>query len=631
MSQRLVVVDDTDSSIQYTGNWFADTSGSQDNVGNYGPAYQSTLHGTKDDASLSFSFTGTKVTVLGSNNRVNNSGTLDPSWNCFVDGSAIGPTPYFQYAENNWSFCNKDSLSDGPHVITVNATVTSGHTFWFDSIQYVPSASDNLSQKSVLVDNHDSSLQFGSGWAALGGTANLTSVPNSIFTYEFTGTSLSWYGFIPTELPHEQATASYTIDGGQPTTFLLKGLPQNAGTTVYNQKFFQTPSLSDGDHKLVVTYLGSGKVTPLTLDYLIVQQGSQSSSSSSGNNGGGNGGGAAQGSNTPNTGGASGPTSTQSGNAHQTTSSGATTTSGSSGSGSSSNSGSPSSGSDSNNGSGSGSTNNNSSGGTSGSDLASGSTHSSNNTGPIVGGIVGAVALILLALLAFFLYRRRNKRLAMERTFGNMGPLSSAATHTNFVEPFQYSPVQTSPPPNMISGSSGASFGRAGPGYGTLQNNHSASQQHVPLPVNSPTSPGLSYTNTNYNSSTPTHGSMPSYTTTELQSAITPPSAASATATATSASTNLGSNNGYQVGYGGAYYASDKARREAEAVAAHTRTATDPLRPVRPGQSSQLSPQDPFSDGPTPGSRMVVHEDSGIRLPHDAEEVVEVPPMYTPG
>ena len=64
MSQRLVVVDDTDSSIQYTGNWFADTSGSQDNVGNYGPAYQSTLHGTKDDASLSFSFTGQFLSLL---------------------------------------------------------------------------------------------------------------------------------------------------------------------------------------------------------------------------------------------------------------------------------------------------------------------------------------------------------------------------------------------------------------------------------------------------------------------------------------------------------------------------------------------------------------------------------------
>lgn len=86
---------------------------------------------------------------------------------------------------------------------------------------------------------------------------------------------------------------------------------------------------------------------------------------------------------------------------------------------------------------------------------------------------------------------------------------------------------------------------------------------------------------------------------------------------------------------------SEKARREAEVVAAQTNVP--PLRSVRPGQVPQQqrlqsrtpmmqqgvrSP--PFSNDSN--SRLVVHEDSGIRLPHtEGLDAVEVPPVYTLG
>ena len=54
---RWIIVDDVDSQIQYTGPWFPD-QGSQDSVGNFGPPYQSTMHGTNSNASLSFAFYG---------------------------------------------------------------------------------------------------------------------------------------------------------------------------------------------------------------------------------------------------------------------------------------------------------------------------------------------------------------------------------------------------------------------------------------------------------------------------------------------------------------------------------------------------------------------------------------------
>lgn len=84
------------------------------------------------------------------------------------------------------------------------------------------------------------------------------------------GTSLTWLGFIPTELSHNASSASYSIDGGPPVSFRLNGLPPTATSTVYNQVFFTTPDLSPGAHSLVVTYLGNNSVTPLVLSHMYV-------------------------------------------------------------------------------------------------------------------------------------------------------------------------------------------------------------------------------------------------------------------------------------------------------------------------------------------------------------------------
>lgn len=204
---RWIIVDDADSSIQYSGPWFFDSKGTQDAVGNFGPAYQDTLHGTTLNASLSFSFSGqsffvswglkiqhhgdigSQVNVFGSNNLLNSSGVLDPTWECFIDGISIGAAPPFQFPENNWLFCSQNTLIDGPHVLTVNATVLKKQTFWLDYIEYLPSASVPLDGKAILIDNLDPQVEaaFGSGWGALGGTANETGQTNSVFTFNFTG------------------------------------------------------------------------------------------------------------------------------------------------------------------------------------------------------------------------------------------------------------------------------------------------------------------------------------------------------------------------------------------------------------------------------------------------------------
>lgn len=127
---------------------------------------------------------------MGTNNIRNDSGVLDPTWQCFVDDISIGATTPFAFPENNWVFCDQDSLIDGPHILTVNTTILKNQTFWFDNIQYLPSASVPLNEAVIMVDHLDSQIQYGAGWQALGSTANMTLVAGSTFNFNFTGMQL---------------------------------------------------------------------------------------------------------------------------------------------------------------------------------------------------------------------------------------------------------------------------------------------------------------------------------------------------------------------------------------------------------------------------------------------------------
>jgi hypothetical protein len=54
---RLIVIDDTDPSIQYSGPWF-EVNNAQVDTGINGPPFQNTLHGVNVTASFSFNFSG---------------------------------------------------------------------------------------------------------------------------------------------------------------------------------------------------------------------------------------------------------------------------------------------------------------------------------------------------------------------------------------------------------------------------------------------------------------------------------------------------------------------------------------------------------------------------------------------
>ncbi|CAA7269979.1 unnamed protein product [Cyclocybe aegerita] len=277
---RRVVVDDTSPDISYSGPWFQD-QGSQNTIGFAGFAYKSTLHGTKSNASLSLPFSGSQVQVLGTNRMLNDSGIIDPTWECFIDNISIGSTPPSPVSANRWLFCEQLSLLDGPHVLTLNATIRINQTFWFDTIEYVPSPGVSLENKAIGIDSLDPQVlrSFDSRWSNIGDFANMTRQDNALFSFDFYGESLGWYGFIPTELPHVAAPASFSVDGEEPHNFMIRAIPADS-QSVYNQLFFQTDTYPNGQHNLRVLFHGNSTTTPLTLDYLIIQNGTTTASSS---------------------------------------------------------------------------------------------------------------------------------------------------------------------------------------------------------------------------------------------------------------------------------------------------------------------------------------------------------------
>ncbi|KAF8801593.1 hypothetical protein BYT27DRAFT_7245174 [Phlegmacium glaucopus] len=411
MSLPLVLVDDTNPNIQYSGPWFT-AQNTQADTGNFGLPFQSTLHGVNVDASFSFSFSGTSITVLGTSITTNASGTQDPTWECFVDNNSIGWNTVLEFAENNWVFCQNGQLHDGPHVLTVKAKVSNQQTFWFDQIQYIPSSNVPLDQSILHVDSSDSTLQYSPGWQPLNGIVNLTQTAGSTLTYQFSGVSLSWVAFIPGRFPLSSSSATYSIDGQTPTTFLVPALSSAGATELYNQILFQTGKLSPGHHKLVVTYQGNSGTAPLALDYFAVQDAPSSSTPSSTPSSAPSAPSLAAPSLKP----ASAPSSSNT-PTHAIVAGGASTISSSV----------PSSSSSGSSGSSPGST---------------GSSTTTNHTGAIVGGVIGGLVLLLLILFLFI--RRRNNR-------GAKALNEKSDASGDMVDPFILPPSNLCPTPTSLS------------------------------------------------------------------------------------------------------------------------------------------------------------------------------------
>ncbi|KDR68491.1 hypothetical protein GALMADRAFT_256714 [Galerina marginata CBS 339.88] len=467
---RWVMVDDTDSKIQYSGAWFQ-ARGTLDNLGNFGAPFLSTSHGINANGSLSYTFSGSRVIVYGTS-KVEPGGANghDPSWACSVDGVSIPAKDAIDFSENNWILCEADSLSDGQHTVKVQGTVLDPtNTFWFDRFNYVPSSSVSLDNVALFVDSSDPAIQYGSGWGPLRDIGEMTQQNGAKATFDFTGVQLSWFSLIPGgDVPGAQASATYSIDGGTPVSFLLAGLTAGA-MEPYNQIFFQTPQLSAGKHHLEVIHGGNGQTTPLSLDYLVIQNAPVQAGSS----------------------GTTGASGTSAGSFSSSTSAGSTTSAGSS----TAPSGTPAGGSNTGLGS------------------HSPTTKSKVPIGAIVGGVVGGI-IVIVALVFLFIFLRR--RVRKREDVVDYRPVDLAASPST-VEPFHTFPSA----PALYQQPSSSSSRPSVPSYpiqttGKVAQTTTTAQRYAQSPSSGAQSPPL---NSSFASNQPPssgHQSTPSTSTTQL-------------------------------------------------------------------------------------------------------------------
>ncbi|KIM42020.1 hypothetical protein M413DRAFT_410625 [Hebeloma cylindrosporum] len=263
---RFIAVDDTSPVISYQGPW---TEGAPTTT-QLGRPFNDTLHELTGSGSLSFSFTGSSVSVIGSFM----SPTL-PSWACFVDGFALisNNISDIDLLNNNVEICSLQNIviKPTPSNLTVVATGTADVPFLFDHIQYAPDGSTSLDNATVIVDAFDNQIQYDSGWNKLESIGMETLAQNASLTFDFVGIQITWIttvAFNPNTTVN--GSAQYSIDNG--TFFPIQVAAHNSTIQTYDLVSFQTPELSPGLHRLCVLYgFTNESSAPLVLDHFLIQ------------------------------------------------------------------------------------------------------------------------------------------------------------------------------------------------------------------------------------------------------------------------------------------------------------------------------------------------------------------------
>ncbi|TFK66655.1 hypothetical protein BDN72DRAFT_844045 [Pluteus cervinus] len=279
---RKILIDDISDLVTYSSGW-AEDADTEVKIDIYGPAFNKTIHktGGAGSYSLSFSFQGTGLEVMGISVGTPQNQTRDPALSCTMDQKTFANSTATTNTDltEQWHLCSASGMADTNHTFTLNVA-SNGLPARFDYMLYVPSADVSMDNKTVKVDSTDPGVQYsGTDWSDLKGIANMTQVTGGSATFDFVGRSLQWYGHIPSELPFAPTSGSFAIDGGTPQNFTLQGLVGPSPQSKYNQLLFETPDLTPGTHHLEVAYWGNLATTPLSLDYLLVRNATFTSSS----------------------------------------------------------------------------------------------------------------------------------------------------------------------------------------------------------------------------------------------------------------------------------------------------------------------------------------------------------------
>ncbi|PPQ65171.1 hypothetical protein CVT24_011034 [Panaeolus cyanescens] len=274
MTSRWILIDDVDSRIDYQGNWEA-TDGSKFNGrGDWGNVYRNTLHGIKEDGSFSFTYQGTSGRIIGSINIVNSADApegFDPQYECILDGNRIDVPKADFTLRNGFELCkwNQETVQEGTHTIVVNVK-SRGQHFWFDHIMYIPTPSSSHENEVIMVESWDTNIHYSTAdWENLTSWSRMAR-KGGLLSFHFYGTGVEWSSLRPKEYPGAQTIVLYSFDGNPSTAVVLSG---PGSRTHWNHVVFSVEGLPRGFHTLNVQSLGTEKTTPLSLDSLKIQNG----------------------------------------------------------------------------------------------------------------------------------------------------------------------------------------------------------------------------------------------------------------------------------------------------------------------------------------------------------------------
>ncbi|THU85191.1 hypothetical protein K435DRAFT_843351 [Dendrothele bispora CBS 962.96] len=227
------LVDDTDSRVQYSGQWnlttgdtFSDDLAGGDflnDLSSNGDVFNNTVHETRmNGTSFTFQFNGTS--------RI------------FVYGTTIASPP----SANASGSSLPDTLLDG------------------DTIQLGTTDTAVMNSPDVV---------YSSGWSPRPVSLNdavSTTTPGSFVTVRFNGTSIQMYGELLVE-QNSSNSATYQVDDSPPHQFGLFPPTGNTSKNWTHQRLVDIDSLSpEEEHTLVVKHNGSTTGMPLTIEYFLV-------------------------------------------------------------------------------------------------------------------------------------------------------------------------------------------------------------------------------------------------------------------------------------------------------------------------------------------------------------------------